>query len=181
MQTLDLAGETNDEKFSGIKLGLVFTARRKGMAAEEKEKAAQGAVGRQREEKVAALDKWYADSLEAIRKHGQEKGELDLVVERFLMDVHGSFYEMPREHGLPLIRPVCSHRKAITDSQAVFATKVIGAGVTRADSKAATAVLLIETTQKSKASPQAQVVRFRIEVQLKKVGDRWLLSGISGT
>jgi hypothetical protein len=49
-------------------------------AADEKEKAAQRAVGRQRDEKAAALDKWYAEALEVIRKHGTEKGDLDLVV-----------------------------------------------------------------------------------------------------
>jgi hypothetical protein len=46
---------------------------------------------------------------------GWPRGIREVCSERFLMDVHGSFYEMPREHGLPLIRPVCSHRKAITD------------------------------------------------------------------
>ena len=46
---------------------------------------------------------------------GWPRGIREVCSERFLMDVHGSFYEMPREHGLPLIRPVCSHRKAIAD------------------------------------------------------------------
>ena len=41
-------------------------------------------------------------------------------------------------------------------------------------------VLVIETTQKTKASTQAQVTRYRIEVQMSKVNGRWLLSGISG-
>ena len=72
------------------------------------------------------------------------------------------------------------NRKAITDSQAVFSTKVLGAGVTRAAPDSGTVVLVIETTQKSKASKQAQVVRFRIEVQVEKIDGRWLLSGITG-
>ena len=42
-------------------------------------------------------------------------------------------------------------------------------------------LLVIQTTQKSTASKQAQVVRYRIEVEMKKKGDRWLLSGITGT
>jgi hypothetical protein len=73
-------------------------------------------------------------------------------------------------------------RKSITDSQAVFSTKVLegGAGVTKATSTAATVVMVIETTQKTKASTQAQVTRFRIEVQMSKINGRWLLSGISG-
>ena len=31
------------------------------------------------------------------------------------------------------------------------------------------------------ANPQAQIVRYRIEVTLKKEEGRWLLSGIKGT
>lgn len=74
------------------------------------------------------------------------------------------------------------NRKTIVDSQAVFNTKVLenGAGVTKVTSKAATVVMVIETTQKTKASTQAQVTRFRIEVQMVKVNGRWLMSGISG-
>ncbi len=72
------------------------------------------------------------------------------------------------------------NRKTITDSQAVVSTKILGAGVTKADSSNGTVVLVIETTQKTKASSQAQVSRYRIEVQMSKVGGRWLMSGITG-
>jgi Mce-associated membrane protein len=72
-------------------------------------------------------------------------------------------------------------RQAITDGQAVVNTEVVGAGVTRASRDEATAVMVIQSTQESSASPQAQVVRYRIEVTLEKHGDRWLLSGIKGT
>ena len=80
------------------------------------------------------------------------------------------------------LKALSDRRKTITDSQAVFNTKVLegGAGVTKATSDAATVVMVIETTQKTKASTQAQVTRFRIEVQMKKVDGRWLLSGITG-
>jgi hypothetical protein len=74
------------------------------------------------------------------------------------------------------------NRKSIEDSQAVVNTKVLenGAGVTKATSNAATVVMVIETTQKTKAGPQAQVTRFRIEVQMTKIKGRWLMSGIQG-
>ena len=39
----------------------------------------------------------------------------ECVTERFLLNVHGTFYEMPRESGLPLIKPVCSHGRQIMD------------------------------------------------------------------
>jgi hypothetical protein len=73
-----------------------------------------------------------------------------------------------------------SRRQQITDSQATVNTEVVGAGVTRANATDATVVLVIQSTQKSTASEQAQVVRYRIRVELEK-HDRWLLSGIAGT
>jgi hypothetical protein len=73
------------------------------------------------------------------------------------------------------------NRDRITQSEAVVNTEVVGAGVTRADAAAATVLLVIRSTQESNASEQAQVVRYRIEVELEKSGSRWLLSGIKGT
>lgn len=72
-------------------------------------------------------------------------------------------------------------RQQITDAQAVINTEVVGGGVTKATSSAATVWLVIQSTQKSSQSEQAQVARYRIEVELEKPGDRWLLSGIKGT
>ena len=72
-------------------------------------------------------------------------------------------------------------RQEITDLQAVVNTEVVGAGVTRADGEDATVLLVIQSTQESAANPQAQIVRYRIEVTLEKVEGRWLLSGIKGT
>ncbi len=72
-------------------------------------------------------------------------------------------------------------RQQITDVEAVVNTEVIGAGVTRADGDDATVLLVIESTQESTASPQAQIVRYRIQVDLEKTDGRWLLSGIKGT
>jgi Mce-associated membrane protein len=74
-----------------------------------------------------------------------------------------------------------SRRQQITDSQATVNTEVITAGVTRASAKDATVLLVIQSTQKSTASEQAQVLRYRIRVEMEKEGGRWLLSGIAGT
>jgi Mce-associated membrane protein len=72
-------------------------------------------------------------------------------------------------------------RQEITEAQAVVNTEVVGAGVTRVDDDEATALLIIQSTQESTASEQAQIVRYRIEVTLEREGGRWLLSGIKGT
>ncbi|WP_131801974.1 hypothetical protein [Klenkia taihuensis] len=73
-----------------------------------------------------------------------------------------------------------SRRQDITDAQAVVNTEVVGAAVGAADDSDATVYMVIQSTQTSSASQQAQVQRYRIEVDLTKDGGRWLLSGISG-
>ncbi|TFV76934.1 hypothetical protein E4P39_08625 [Blastococcus sp. CT_GayMR19] len=72
------------------------------------------------------------------------------------------------------------NRQQLVDAEAIVNTEVVGAGVTRADGDAATVLMVIQATQESTASPQAQVVRYRIQVELTKENDRWVLSGISG-
>ena len=71
-------------------------------------------------------------------------------------------------------------RQQITDSEAVVDTEVVGAAVGAADADSATVFAVIQSTQQSNASPQAQVQRYRIEVDLTRVDGRWLLSGITG-
>lgn len=46
---------------------------------------------------------------------GWPRGIRECESERFLMNIHGTFYEMPRDSGLPLIKPVCSHGRQILD------------------------------------------------------------------
>jgi hypothetical protein len=72
-------------------------------------------------------------------------------------------------------------RQEIADLEAVVNTEIIGAGVTRVDTDDATVLLVIQATQESAASQQVQVSRYRLEVTLEKSGERWLLSGITGT
>lgn len=71
-------------------------------------------------------------------------------------------------------------RDQLIESEAIVNTEVVGAGVTRAGSEAATVVMVVQATQESSASPQAQIVRYRIQVELTKENDRWVLSGITG-
>jgi Mce-associated membrane protein len=71
-------------------------------------------------------------------------------------------------------------RARFTEVQAVVSTEVVGAAVTRADDTTGTALLVIQSTQRSTADERPQVVKYRIQVELQKVDDRWLLSGIAG-
>ncbi|MCA0146050.1 hypothetical protein [Blastococcus sp. LR1] len=71
-------------------------------------------------------------------------------------------------------------RQEITASEAVVNTEVVDAGVVAADEDSATVALLIQSTQQSNADPQAQIVKYRIQVELQKVDDQWRLSGITG-
>jgi Mce-associated membrane protein len=71
-------------------------------------------------------------------------------------------------------------RQQLVDGQAVTSTEVVGAGVTRATEDEGTVVMVIATTRQA-AGVAAQVRRDRIEVDLRREGDRWLLSAIRGT
>lgn len=71
-------------------------------------------------------------------------------------------------------------RQELIDAEAVVNTEVVGAGVTRADESAATVLMVIQSTQRTAASPQAEVVKYRIQVELTKADGRWVLSGITG-
>jgi Mce-associated membrane protein len=73
-----------------------------------------------------------------------------------------------------------SKRQQLTDQQAVVNTQVVGAAVTRADDSSGTVLLVIQSTQQTKASSQPTVVRYRIQVELEKLSGRWRLTGISG-
>lgn len=46
---------------------------------------------------------------------GCPRGIREIQSERYMMNIHGTFYEMPRDAGLPQIRPVASHNKQIMD------------------------------------------------------------------
>jgi hypothetical protein len=71
-------------------------------------------------------------------------------------------------------------KDSIVDAQAVVSTEIVGAGVTRATGDEATVVLLVQATQSTEGSEQSQVSRYRVEAQLVRQGDRWLLSGLTG-
>jgi Mce-associated membrane protein len=73
-----------------------------------------------------------------------------------------------------------SRRQQITESEAIVSTEVIDAGVTRANDEEATVLLVIQTTRETNASEQAEVVKYRIEVEMQRDGDRWVLSAIRG-
>ena len=73
-----------------------------------------------------------------------------------------------------------SSRQQITESEAIVSTEVIDAGVTRANADEATVLLVIQTTRETNASEQAEVVKYRIEVEMQKDDERWLLTAIRG-
>ncbi|MGY1809100.1 hypothetical protein ACI8AF_17150 [Blastococcus sp. SYSU D00669] len=78
------------------------------------------------------------------------------------------------------VQQLDSSRQQLTDSEAVVQTEVVGAAVTRADAERGTVLLVIQSTQKTNTAEQAQVVRYRVEVELAKEDGRWLLSGLTG-
>jgi len=121
---------------------------------------------------------YYAEALEAARSEVVDLTSFDYVTldEDIARIKRVSVGDLQKES----VDQLDKQRQQLTQAQAVVSTEVVGAGVTRADSSNATVLLVIQSTEKSAASPQAQVVRYRIEAQLKKVNGKWLLSGLSG-
>ena len=71
-------------------------------------------------------------------------------------------------------------RQQFTDQQVVVNTEVVSAAVTQAGDGTGRLMLVIQSTQQTKASTTPKVSRYRIQADLEKVGDRWLLTGIAG-
>jgi Mce-associated membrane protein len=72
-------------------------------------------------------------------------------------------------------------RARFAEVAAVVNTVVMGGAVTRADDTNGTVLMVIQSTQQSTAAPRPTVVKYRIQVELQKVDDRWLLSGLAGS
>ena len=121
---------------------------------------------------------YYAEALEAARSEVVDLTSFDYVTldEDIARIKRVSIGDLQKES----VGQLDKQRQQLTQAQAVVSTEVVGAGVTRADSSSATVLLVIQSTEKSAASPQAQVVRYRIEAQLTKANGKWLLSGLSG-
>ncbi len=74
----------------------------------------------------AAFDKPFA--------WGWPRGIREVQSERYLANIHGTLYEMPRDTGVPDIKPVCTHNRRIVDFCSWRGLLVISG--TRADAKA---------------------------------------------
>jgi Mce-associated membrane protein len=71
-------------------------------------------------------------------------------------------------------------RQQFTDQQVVVNTEVVSAAVTQAGDGTGRLMLVIQSTQSTKASTTPKVSRYRIQADLTKAGDHWMLSGITG-
>jgi hypothetical protein len=71
-------------------------------------------------------------------------------------------------------------RQQFTDQQVVVNTEVVSAAVTQAGDGTGRLMLVIQSTQRTKASSTPKVSRYRIQADLQQVGGRWLLTGITG-
>ncbi|MGY1986706.1 hypothetical protein ACI792_10805 [Blastococcus sp. SYSU DS0669] len=120
----------------------------------------------------------YVDALQAARAHVVDLTSFDHVT--LDEDIRQIEQVATGELGEETIAQLEARRQQIVESEAVVSTEVVGAGVTRADEDEAAALLVIESTQKSNVDEQAQLLRYRIEVELTKVDGRWLLSAIRG-
>lgn len=120
----------------------------------------------------------YVQALEAARSEVVDLTSFDYVtLDQDIARVKSSTTGDLRNEA---VNQLDKQRQQLTQAQAVVNTSVVGAGITRANGTDATAVLVIQSTQKTGGNQQAQVSRYRIEAQLKKIDGRWLLSGVTG-
>ncbi|MBA3338423.1 MAG: hypothetical protein H0T54_01500 [Geodermatophilaceae bacterium] len=78
------------------------------------------------------------------------------------------------------ITALTDRRDQLVTDQQVSATEVIAASVTQATATRATALIVLRARVKNLLTPQETVTRYRIEVKLRLVDGRWLLSGLTG-
>lgn len=120
----------------------------------------------------------YGDALQAARAGVVDLTSFDhLTVDDDIAEIERIAVGDLREETVAQLQ---ERRDQITEAQAVVSTEVVDAGITEADAEDATALLVIQSTQRSAAAEQAQVVKYRIQVELQNVDGRWMLSGISG-
>jgi len=66
--------------------------------------------------------------------------------------------------------------KLLQDNNVVSEGKVLDAGIVRSDRTSATALVVVDSTVRNKATPDGRVNSYRMKLTLEKVGDRWLTS-----
>ena len=71
-------------------------------------------------------------------------------------------------------------REQLVTDQQVSATAVIAASVTEASATQATALVVLRARVKNLITPQETVTRYRVQVELRLVDGRWLLSNLTG-
>ncbi|MCU1693275.1 MAG: hypothetical protein JWM64_2366 [Frankiales bacterium] len=66
----------------------------------------------------------------------------------------------------------------LKDNKVTAEGKVLDAGLSRFDDRSATAVVIIDSDVSNKAIPKGQTRTYRMQLELERVGDRWLTSSL---
>ena len=70
-------------------------------------------------------------------------------------------------------------REALNSQEITAKGEVVDSAVVRSDEQSAVVLVVVNGTVANKAQPQAQPRRYRMQVELEHVGDRWLTSSLS--
>jgi len=70
-------------------------------------------------------------------------------------------------------------KEAVTSQQVVATSSVVDSAVVRAGDDDALVLVVIDGSVTNKAQPTAQPRRYRMQLELARVGDRWLTSSLS--
>ena len=66
--------------------------------------------------------------------------------------------------------------RLLTQNEVAAEGQVLEAGIVRADRRSATALVVVDSTVRNVQTPDGRVNRYRMKLELEKVGDRWLTS-----
>ena len=70
-------------------------------------------------------------------------------------------------------------REALTTQEITAKGEVVDSAVVRSDEQSAVVLVVVNGTVANKAQPDPQARRYRMQVELEHVGDRWLTSSLS--
>ena len=116
------------------------------------------------------------DALRAARQSALnltsiDNEQFDQAVQRVLDGATGDFRREFEDNTESL-------KKLLAENQVNAQGSVLEAGLVRADRSNATALVVVDSTVRNVATPEGRVNTYRMQIEVERVEDRWLTSGL---
>ena len=117
-----------------------------------------------------------ADALQAARQEALnltsvDGTDIEADLERVLEGASGTFREEFEAQSRTL-------RSVLEENEVRAEGNVLDAGLSRFSEDAATALVIIDSVVRNKGDPDGQTRTYRMQLELERVGDRWLTSSL---